>query len=386
MKQNNKNILYISTIVPKNGIGSWIIALRHLKRLESSGYKITIVIPVSKKHLLEKYPNWKVIILPDRKWWWPPCNFYNKVSLNIRFWLWYKYLQSILNKKYCSVLTIIPDNIAIFAAYTSKKMGVPLSVIVHDEWELNATNEKETSFIKHYKNYIFKISKMVWTVSNQMTEKYQNLVGGNINLLYPIPDGKTKFIDWKDSFKGNPILAVAGGFEKDHLNCFIEISNQLKKINGKFLVVRNENNDQVAFNNFVNSCDNLILVDQFDKNTEVIEYIRNHASAFLISFVGDYKWSELSFPSKFIEFSHIGLPMLIIAPKETPLSEFAKKKNWYSYYDDLNDNRISEFFFNMIDKDKWNIMAEQTRDVALNEFDSDVIQNQFELELAKNES
>lgn len=382
----SKNILYISTIVPRNGIGSWIIALRHLKGLEKSGYRITIVIPVSKKQLLEDYKSWNVIILPDRLWWWPPCNIYNRFSLFIRFFLWYNYVFSKIDKdSFCSILTIIPDNIAIFAAYSSKKTGIPLSVIVHDEWELNAKNKQELDFIKKYKNYIFQNCGMVWTVSDTMTEKYKYLVSGDINTLYPVPAGTNNFVQWNESFKKQPVLAFAGGFEKEHLDCFIKISELLKEVNGKLLIVENELNDKDSFSKLVNSCENIILQKQFEKNTEVLDFLYHNATAFIVSFIGQYKWSELSFPSKFIEFSHIGLPMLLISPSDTPLGNFAKKNSWFSYFEDVSDERLKEFFHDLTDKTRWNAMAEQTRKVAMSEFNSDRIQNQFEKELAKNQ-
>jgi hypothetical protein len=67
-----------------------------------------------------------------------------------------------------------------------------------------------------------------------------------------------------------------------------------------------------------------------------------------------------------VEFSHLGLPVLILASPCTTISNWAKARQWLSHISELDNKE----------------MANQTRKVASGEFHPDLIQAQFESELA----
>jgi len=83
-----------------------------------------------------------------------------------------------------------------------------------------------------------------------------------------------------------------------------------------------------------------------------------------------------------VEFSNLGLPMIIISPKGNALSNWAEINEWIPYLDKLDEKKIGKIIIDLTKKQSWQNMAEQARQSALNEFNSKKIQEQFEGHLA----
>ncbi|MBJ7296114.1 MAG: hypothetical protein JHC73_07280, partial [Dolichospermum sp.] len=83
-------------------------------------------------------------------------------------------------------------------------------------------------------------------------------------------------------------------------------------------------------------------------------------------------------PSKLVEFCHLGLPILIIAPTTTSLGKWSLEHNWLSYLSNMDDDKLLLTLSNMTEKQKWLQMASQSITVAQSEFNPEYIQAQFE--------
>jgi hypothetical protein len=78
---------------------------------------------------------------------------------------------------------------------------------------------------------------------------------------------------------------------------------------------------------------------------------------------------------------HLGVPMIITARPGTVLANWAKSHNWLAYAEDSGGNDISEIVRRITEKESWEKMADESRAVALGEFNPERIQAQFEGEL-----
>lgn len=380
----HQHILFASNSPPKQGAGSLIIVDRHLRRLSSKNYKISIVAP-EQSIVNEKFPDsWQTIAMPMRRRWWPPYRPEIPGLLELRFRCWQLECERVLMKERPSaILTVLKGVYSLFAAHLSKTWQIPLSVIVHDQEELWASSDAEYRWIKQHSITILNQAARVWPVSPEIGDAYQVKEPSKLSVLFPIPEGNYQCVEWKDSFKSSPVIAYAGSFYPGQTSFFSSIASALKKINGTLLLIIP--NDKFDLLNLPDTCSNVKYQEPFPQNIDVINFLAENASCILVPYPLDltkHPWAATCFPSKLVEFSHLGLPLLTVAPPNTAFSNWAKRHNWLSHLSDMNEEELLKLLNQLTEKETWMKMAQQSRYVAAGEFNHNVIQSQFESELA----
>ncbi len=377
-------MLYVSSIIPKQGSGGWIVIQRHLERLEKAGWKISLVVPQQCIQGVEFPKSWETIIMPMRKWWWLPMKSYLPGSLELRLLHWQIECKRVLKgRQPNAILTILGDNYALLASRLSQVRKVPLSIIIHDDLKLRATSQKERVKIEKYNEMILKSSSRVWLVSPEMKDIFPLRKADNVSVLLPVPEGNyLKFVSWKPEFQSSPVVAHAGSFYLFHVPYFQKIANTLKKINGTLLIVTSKNNPALTV--LLEKCNNIKIQEPFEKNQDVLDFLRDYASCMLVAYpscLDQHPWIATSFPSRMIEFMHLGLPFLILASSNTALANWAVRNNWHGYLSKLDEASLLNFLKKITEQEAWSEMADQSKYTAVNEFNPDLIQAQFESEL-----
>ena len=378
-----QHILFASNSPPKQGAGSPIIIDRHLRRLSSKNYKVSIL-ATEQSIVTENFPDsWQTIAMPMRRWWWPPYRPEIPGLLDLRFRCWQLECERVLmNERPSAILTVLKGVYSLFAAHLSKSWQIPLTVIVHDQEELWASSETESSWIRQHSIAVLNQAARVWPVSQELGDAYKVKGPSKISVFLPIPEGKHQsFVEWKDSFK-NPVIAYAGSLYVGQSDLFSSIASALKKINGTLLlIIPKDKFDLLNLPDY----SNVKYQEPFDKNVDVINFLSENASCILVPYPLDltkHPWAATCFPSKLVEFSHLGLPLLTVAPPNTAFSNWAKRHNWLSHLSDTNEAELLKFLNQLTKKETWMKMAQESRDVAADEFNPNVIQAQFESELA----
>lgn len=383
-----QHILFTLGHAPKQGSGTPIIIDRHLRRLSSENWKISIV-STEQSIASQNFPHsWHIIPMPVRRWWWFPYRPQIPGLLDLRLRCWQSECERVLMKERPSaILTVLQDVYSLFAAHLSKTWQIPLSVIVHDQHEFWASSDAQYRCIRQNSNTVLNQAARVWPVSREIGDGCQVKETSKISVLLPISEGNYQgFVKWKDSFKSNPVIAYAGSLYEGQIPIFYRIASALKKINGTFLlIITNFECFQVDLLKLLKNCSNVKYQKPFVKNIDVITFLAENASCILVSYPLDltkHPWIATSFPSKLIEFSHLGLPLLTLAPPSTALSNWAKRHNWLSHLSQINEEEVLKVLNQLTEKESWMKMAQQSQNVALNEFNPNVIQAQFESELA----
>jgi len=377
---NNNHILFIGGFPPKQGVGSPIIIDRHLKRLPNT-HEISIVAPEQTFINIDFPEAWRLIRMPKRRWWWLPYRYTVPLLQKVRFWYWRTECEKILRHERPSViLTVLQDKHSVFSAYLSKSWQIPLITILHDQEELWAKSDKEYNWIKENWKFVINQSTKVLPVSIELSRVYCINNPSKVFKLMPIPEGGFKdFIKWKDEFKISPTIAYAGSIYPSQISCFKKIATVISKINGKFLLVTDAKKSEVL--ELLNSHSNIEHQEPFPENIDVINYLANNASCIIVSYPLDlhiHPWAITCFPSKLVEFCHLGLPILIIAPTTTSLGKWSLEHNWLSYLSNMDEEKLLLTLSNMTEKQKWLQMASQSITVAQSEFNPEYIQAQFE--------
>ena len=381
---SNKHILVIAFLPPSQGTGSPVILERHLKRLEANGWKISIAIPENTLKGVSDLPqSWQVIPLISRKWWWPPFREEIPLLVNLRLFLWRLECNKEIGSDYPSaILTLLYGVYPLLATSLSKQWKVPMSVIIHDQDELWAKSKVDFIRIRQRVTKVLSKASRVWTVSSNLAIAY-NLSTELCSVLYPIPEGSNHEIpDIESRFSSKPIIAHAGSLHPFQFPNFYELAIALEKINGKLLIVASENNPTLC--KLLKICPNIIHHKPFSKNRDAIEFLYQNATSILISYsfsLEEQSWARTSFPSKLIEFSHLGLPLIIMAPEDTAISDWAKQHEGIICINKLEQNTILTNLEKLTSRNSWMQMSKLVFELSKNEFNPDNIQQQFEMEL-----
>jgi hypothetical protein len=382
------HILFSYGCPPRQGVGSPIIVDRHLKRLPND-WKITVVAPKQSFSDSCVPSSWQSIPIPTRRWWWLPCRPQVSVSMQVRFGYWRNECEkTLIKERPTAILTVLHDMYSVFAAYLSKIWQVPLSVIVHDQDELFATSEAEYHWIKQRSSIVLNQATKIWPVSPELAHAYRVADSSKTSIMFPIPQGvKQKNSGWRDSFRSAPVVGYAGSIYPIQVSHFYKIAAALQKIGGTLLLVTAKDNPDVL--ELINSFPNIKHCAPFPQNSDAIQFLGEEASCILVFYtfdISELPWTATSFPSKLVEFSHLELPILILTPSNTALGSWASRHNWYACLNEFDENKLLQIFAELTEKQTWTKMMRQTEIVVQREFNANVIQSQFESELAMRRS
>ena len=392
---NKPHILYLSPMIPEQGLGGNIIFYRHLKKLEESNWRISLC--VSQNLLSDKSysASWKILPLPYRKWWWPPAKHKIPFSTELRIYQWSFILNKSFRKDKPSViLTQFGDTYSYLAAFLAKKWRIPLAVIIHDNCEVQSSESSNDKSIKKYRNKVLQQANVIWPVSQKLGNTLDAKYKSKVSVLLPIPNdsNNNNFVEWNDNFKTNPTICYAGKIYPQLEITLEKISKTLKKINGKLILISNNTN---SVKKLVKDNSNIYLQPFFKYNQDAVKFVTTNCSCFLVAyplynFQDDVYLKFLfngSFPSKFVEFAHTGLPILILTPPNTALFDWTQKKCWKNIISIPDEQILLEKVKKITDKNSWLEMAQQTRYIASTEFNPLNIHNQLQnklLSLIKN--
>jgi len=276
---------------------------------------------------------------------------------------------------------------SILACYLSKKWKAPLNLIVHDQWNIWVKTGIESYYMeKEWEKKILNQASVIWPVSKELGEFYKTKDKEKAKVLMPIPEGNDKgFAEWKNNFK-KPTIVFAGSYHTPYVESFKLVSKALQKLKGKLIIITKKNN---LAEKEIGNYSNIEYKKPFKSNEEIIKFLKQNASCLLVPgfFNRDKKveYDLTNFPSKLVEFSHLGLPIIIISPKGNALSNWAEKNNWIGYLDRLDKKKMIKLIKQIINRYEWVKMAQQSKIIALNEFNPEKIQERFERELVVKE-
>ena len=96
-------------------------------------------------------------------------------------------------------------------------------------------------------------------------------------------------------------------------------------------------------------------------------------------------WITTSFPSKFVEFSHTGLPTLIVAPQRSAIGLWAASRGYPDYFPAERLDAVRAFVVDLKNEAAWNKKAALVTHFARTEFNPDEIQAALESRLTANQ-
>jgi glycosyltransferase involved in cell wall biosynthesis len=375
-------LLYIGDNPPNQGWGSPIVVRRHLERLCREEWQIRVASLRENCRGCEVPEEWDLVTVPRLR-----------LLGRLRVPGAYRLVQSFWRRRLCSlgkradcVLAFLDKDFSVVAGRVAKRLGVPLNVFVLDHretWEKSPTYRQ--TMYEQTEALLLQAAR-VWFVSERLVHEY----GEHIRLpapevrrvLRPIPaGGEAPSAVWSDQFARKPVVVHAGAIQTFHRPVVLALADALAEIGGSLVLV--EKTDNPTAQACAVERENVTHVPFFPTNREAVEFVSKATAALhMYSFSdGVQGWATASFPSKLIEFSQTGIPVLLLSPPGTALHDWARECQWEGLCDELSAECLGSVLARLRTRDGWEQMARQSRQVASGEFCAERIQEQFEREL-----
>lgn len=363
---------------PSQGTGSPITMLRHLRRFAQSGARISVVAEWGDPAEACVKEGWDVVHLPYRRAWWPPFNGGEGWKRAVRIRLWARECLSMLGRP-TAILTYLgvhSELLSEVAAHYSSTSGVPMSVIVHDDVRAfhRGSAEELDARLRRYRSVLSQTHQM-WFASRELGEAYGKRVTDK-NVLLPIPEGIDLRVEWRDEFASRPVVVYAGFLYEQQWPLIARIARVISSAGGELVLLTRE----TASLKELCAREPIKLKPLLPTNRDALDFVGRNAAGFLAAYcetVEDMPWIRSSFPSKVIEFSHLGLPVLFIAPPESAIYRWNAERNVPCNLRPSDEAGVANFITALRQRDSWEHLAQSTRTLADTEFSPDHIQRRM---------
>ncbi len=368
--------------VPLEGAGSAIIVLRHLRRFADEGWDVRIVPDWGQDHAVSRAAGWPVQQLIHRRAWWPPFDPDNALSRRLRAWLWAGEAHAWLgDTKVDGVLTYLSafsDTLSIAAVGFAGRYRLPLATLVHDDTRCFSKTPDEAARAHRRRQWIVAHSTTAWFASPELAACY-DLPPQKVGILPPIPEGvaaaSEPFAEGGTPH-ASPLLVYAGNYWPPQLPTLALIGKAARTAGGHLLAVLKENPEHVAYLR----AQEVEWRAPWPRNTEALDYYREHASALVVSYApssDDMPWTRSSFPSKLIEYCHLGLPIVIVAAEDTAVTHWARARKFPDVFAPDDSAGIAGYVARLRDPAFCRERAALSRSFAQGEFDPVAIQRRL---------
>ena len=215
--------------------------LRHLRRFEAAGWKVTVVVEWGQATTECVECGWSVHRLCLRKKWWPPFCSDIRLLRALRMMLWARECHKTLRSDHpCGILTYLSYHSELMsevAAYFSVITAIPMTVIVYDDVTAFRKSQALASdaITKRYRSILQSASK-VWFVSTELAAAY-GFPQVEESVLMPIPGGSVNKVAWRNEFSKRPVLTYAGYLYLQQHSMIGRLAAQIASAGGLLLVV-----------------------------------------------------------------------------------------------------------------------------------------------------
>jgi hypothetical protein len=349
--------IFICWKLPDWGTQSGPILYRHLLRLTESYEVVCISFSGS---VPPNYP-FQVLRVPARSRFWPPHREGVPGSRSLRDIVIRRYIERHLKiHRRDRICVCLHTREHVAARMLSKKHCVPLYCLVHDIWPEKF--HREIAKTLSHTNYVF-------AVSAPLLEQCQKFGARAGEVLLPIGEELIQGAELR-SLSEVFVVGVSGSLDRTHIETAIRIADKVLVV-GPDDVWRKKDS-RVEF------------VPRITPNLDALKFLVKHCDALLIytSFEAGSAYNRFSFPSKLIDFSQTGLPLILCAPEDSNLGRWAKQNNWALWLKNPDDGeplgllkmRLREYQF-------WTSESSKVRELALTQFNPIIMHQQLESKL-----
>lgn len=374
-----RSLTYIGQ-TPAEGTGSPVIVLRHLRRLAEHGWKITVIGEHGQDVSACERAGWTVKHLPLRRSWWPPFRPQSKVLRSLR---------TALLARECRFLTAGNPPDAIFgylaahadfspeiAAHLARQTGTPYTLLVHDDAGSFGSSDDEKYRLRKRHAWIIRQTHRCWFVSPELAAEYEVPMEAR-RVLLPIPEGWSRPAKYEPKRSQSPKVYYAGFIWPPQYPLLAKIAKVLAAAGARLVLLTRETPELKAFL----AQEQADWVQPFPTNNEALAHLVTQATGLLVSYsdtLAEMPWVATSFPSKFVEYSHLGLPCSIVAPAESAIGRWSHRESYPHFYTPARLDAFQKWASSLKAEDHWRGLASTAAALARGPFSPEVIHAQLE--------
>ncbi len=213
---------------------------------------------------------------------------------------------------------------------------------MHDDCRCFTPDPDEAARAHRRRQWIVEHSTKAWFASPELAACYI-LPPERIGLLPPIPEGGPALGAAASRPTGAaPLLVYAGNYWQPQLPVLAAISAAARSADGRLLAVLKENAADVTWLR----THGVEWRAPWPRNRDALIYYRENATALVVSYSAtsdEMPWIRSSFPSKLIEYCHLGLPIMIVAPPDAAVSHWARDRKFPDAFAPGDTAGISEY-------------------------------------------
>ncbi len=370
------NVLYIGQN-PTGGTGSPIVVLRHLRRFANDGWKVAVVGDYGGDYRESRAAGWTVHPLCHRRWWWPP---YRQDSVSLR-WLRLRLLA-----REVAASTPAPDVIlgylaahsdftAHLAVHVARIMGAPLHLLVHDDAAAFPNAKGRESGLRREHESILRSADACWFVSPELADCF-SIQPPRRRVLYPIPEGWNQPAVWRAENAQRPRVYYAGHVWPEQLPLLSRIATHASAAGAELVVMARQSPGVQT----LCQSGNAHWHAPFPTNREALGHLVADAAGVLVSYadtVAAMPWCATSFPSKLVEYAHLGLPIAIVAPPDSAVAHWAQRHQFPSWFEPSATKSLQDWFEGLRDRKVWEEHAAVSQHLAQTQFDPVLIHSEL---------
>jgi hypothetical protein len=359
---------------PAEGTGSQVIVLRHLERFAADGHPITVVTEWGANAEAARTRGWDVLRIPLRRWWWPPVNLSGTFSRRLAVRLWGRELARLLPRK-ARILTYLAGYSDLFpeiAVAAADATGVPVHCLVHDEpcWF-----EQDASMrVRMQRRHARLMQRQTnWFVSRELASRLAP-AGARVHELLPIPEGRTAAHPPPPPARNK--VVYAGHLWPAQAELLGDLAKIARSVGVSVEVLARESPE----------CRSLVeagLVRHrplFPRNRQALEWLAREASGVLVSYgrtLEAFPLARDSFPSKWLEYAHLGLPVAVIAPRDAAVMRWAAREGFRGAFDPSEEQSILDWFRAICTPEGRYALGAQSLELARGPFSAERIHRQL---------
>ncbi len=379
-----KRLTYVGQ-TPAEGTGSPVIILRHLRRLADHGWKISIIAEHGQDTSACQQAGWQVQRLPHRRPWWPPFRPDRTWSRRVRTYLLGRECRRLTAGSppdaILGYLAAHADFSAEVAAHFSAQTRTPFTLLVHDDAAAFAHSAEEKLQQRRRHAWIMRQSTQCWFVSPELAVEY-DVPPDKRDVLWPIPEGWTQPAAFSAERSAYPKIYYAGFIWPPQYPLLGELARAIAEAGGRLVLLTR---DTPELRKFLQDAP-AEWMPPFPSNREALAHLVSTAAGLLVSYTrttGEMPWVATSFPSKFVEYSHLGLPCAIVAPEQSAIGGWARRAAFPYFFTAEQQLSFRDWAAGLRNPVSWRAGAVAAQNLARGEFSPEHLQELFETKLLR---
>lgn len=371
-------VLYLGQ-KPAQRTGSPIILRRHLIRLADQSHELVFGLEWGQAFEdFDPLSRFQSVELPHRLWWWPPYRRDSDFSRSLQTRLWCRYLAAALPERPDVILTYMAWHDDLFAEIggrLGKLWNIRTVCLVHDDAVAFQKSGINAKAIRRRQKRILKLNSVNAFVSDELREDLPN-GGGQSTHLWPIPAGSgpcRPAPKLSERFQ----LYFAGYCWPSQAHLLIRLNHWLREMIAEVVVVGAMDDETRRRLGQAN----VRCLPMFATNDEAIDHLSHAADGLIVSYADSSQsmpWITTSFPSKLIEYSHLGLPIVVVAPEDASVTRWCRSQSLCGIFEPYDKANFQDFVQGLMTEAGWVQSAQQWLKVANGPWSPERIQAKFE--------